>query len=85
MMSEEQQNRIADLFLKHLQGRLTENENEELQKILASSKSARISFDTISDPEKLTNLIAIRNIENKKDRKAIKEWIINQIDTKTDK
>ena len=85
MMSEEQQNRIADLFLKHLQGRLTENENEELQKILASSKSARISFDTISDPEKLTNPVAKRNIENKKDRKAIKEWIINQIDSRANR
>lgn len=85
MMSEEQQNRIADLFLKHLQGRLTENENEELQKILASSKSARISFETISDPEKLTYMVAKRDYENKKDRKAIKEWIINQIEARADK
>lgn len=79
-MSEAQQNRIADLVLKHLQGILTSVERDELQNILFTSKSARASFETLSDPARLADLIAKRNDENQKDREKIKEWIIGQIE-----
>lgn len=80
MMTEQQQERIADLFLKHLNGTLTADEIKELNGYIAKSKAALKAFDTITCPEKLLQRVMARQQANDQDYDAIKEKILKKIE-----
>lgn len=79
MMTEQQQNRIAELFVKHVQGSLSECEIKELKEILAKNKASNKAFATVTDPEKLLQLVMAKYHATATDYDAIKERMLQRI------